>query len=189
MTTCKLCQSSNIAEHQDIEHNHYKGEGYDVAIDYSVCGNCGREFISKPQILSNEARVREAKKKIDGLLSAEEIVAVRKKLNLTQSQAAEVFGGGKNAFSKYERSEVTQSAAMDKLLRLAAEDGYIYKKLTDLSSKRTTATRSIGTSTHMIPPMSNTWSYRHFNKKPQSHNLSQLPIDSIVCQTPSQRVA
>lgn len=185
MATCKLCQSSSIIEHQDIERNHYKNKDYDVAIDYSVCGDCGREFISKPQILSNEARVREAKKKIDGLLSAEEIVAVRKKLNLTQSQAAEVFGGGRNAFSKYERSEVTQSVAMDKLLRLAIEDRYIYEKLTDLN-KRTTMTHSVKSGFHTLPPLKNTWSYKHFNKK--SH-LKQLPIESIVCQTSSQSVA
>jgi len=58
---------------------------------------------------------------MDGLLTAQEIVALRNKLGLTQQDAAKIFGGGTNAFSKYERSEVIQSAAMDKLMRAALE--------------------------------------------------------------------
>ena len=40
---------------------------------------------------------------------------------LTQKQAAKVFGGGSNAFAKYEAEDVVQSVGMDKLLRLAVE--------------------------------------------------------------------
>lgn len=40
---------------------------------------------------------------------AEEIRAIRKRLKLTQRQAAELFGGGANAFSDYERG-VTKPA-------------------------------------------------------------------------------
>jgi hypothetical protein len=41
-------------------------------------------------------------------------------LDLTQANAAEIFGGGQNAFSKYERGEVVQSLAMDRILRFFA---------------------------------------------------------------------
>jgi len=59
-----------------------------------------------------------AKRRADGLLSPEEIRHAREALGLTQHKAAEVFGGGRNAFSKYERGEVAQSVAMDRLIRL-----------------------------------------------------------------------
>ena len=65
--------------------------------------------------------MRDAWRKIDGLLTAQEIVALRNKLGLTQQDAAKIFGGGANAFSKYERSEVIQSVAMDKLMRAALD--------------------------------------------------------------------
>ena len=45
-------------------------------------------------------------------------MAIRKRLGLTQAQAARLMGGGDNAFSKYERGEVTQSAAMNSVLLL-----------------------------------------------------------------------
>lgn len=39
---------------------------------------------------------------------------------MTQGLAAELFGGGKVAFSRYESDDITQSTAMDSLLRLCA---------------------------------------------------------------------
>lgn len=46
------------------------------------------------------------------------IVTVRKKLNLDQRQAAEIFGGGVNAFSRYETGKTKPPVALIKLLRL-----------------------------------------------------------------------
>ncbi|SEL63240.1 putative zinc finger/helix-turn-helix protein, YgiT family [Ectothiorhodospira marina] len=44
--------------------------------------------------------------------------AAREAMGLTQAQAAALFGGGKVAFSRYENDDVTQSEAMDSLIRL-----------------------------------------------------------------------
>jgi HTH-type transcriptional regulator/antitoxin MqsA len=46
------------------------------------------------------------------------IVTVRKKLNLDQRQAAEILGGGINAFSRYETGKTKPPVALIKLLRL-----------------------------------------------------------------------
>ena len=129
MTNCKLCQSENISEFVEVENIAYKGGKLQVSIAFSVCNDCKREFISKPQILQNEAAVRNAKKKFDGLLSSEEIVRARKELSLTQEQASRVFGGGRNAFSKYERGEVSQSVAMDKLIRICLNHREVFQEL------------------------------------------------------------
>ena len=58
------------------------------------------------------------RKRVDGLLTGAEITALRKQYNLTQGQAARLFGGGPVAFSKYENDDVAQSESMDNLLRL-----------------------------------------------------------------------
>lgn len=127
--TCKLCKSENVKRYDEAEAISYKGSIIQVLITYSVCDNCDREFITKPQILRNEAALRSAKKKFDGLLSAQEIIRARKELSLTQEQASRVFGGGRNAFSKYERGEVSQSAAMDKLIRICLNHRDIFHEL------------------------------------------------------------
>lgn len=140
MTQCHFCKSQTVSQHSEIETNQYKGQAYDVLIDYSVCDHCGEEVITTEQIYINEARVREAKKKLDGLLSSEEIRDIRTRLGLTQEEAAKVFGGGVNAFSKYERGEVTQSAAMDKLIRVAADDQAVFLRLRAMAGLPNTAT-------------------------------------------------
>jgi len=136
MTNCKLCKSEDVSDYVEGEEITYKGSTLQVSIAYSLCNNCDREFISKPQILQNEAALRAAKKDYDGLLSSEEIIRARRTLSLTQEQAARVFGGGRNAFSKYERGEVSQSVAMDKLIRICLNHREVFHELArDITKK------------------------------------------------------
>jgi HTH-type transcriptional regulator/antitoxin MqsA len=136
MTNCKLCKSEDVSDYVEGEEITYKGTTLQVSIAYSLCNNCDREFISKPQILQNEAALRAAKKDYDGLLSSEEIIQARRTLSLTQEQAARVFGGGRNAFSKYERGEVSQSVAMDKLIRICLNHREVFHELArDITKK------------------------------------------------------
>ena len=46
------------------------------------------------------------------------IVSVRKKLALDQREAAEIFGGGINAFSRYENGKTRPPLALVKLLKV-----------------------------------------------------------------------
>lgn len=46
------------------------------------------------------------------------IASVRKKLALDQREAAEIFGGGVNAFSRYENGKTRPPLALVKLLRV-----------------------------------------------------------------------
>ena len=46
------------------------------------------------------------------------IVGVRKKLHLDQREAAEIFGGGVNAFSRYENGKTKPPLALLKLLKV-----------------------------------------------------------------------
>ena len=46
------------------------------------------------------------------------ITTVRKKLHLDQRQAAEIFGGGVNAFSRYENGKTKPPLALVKLLKV-----------------------------------------------------------------------
>jgi HTH-type transcriptional regulator / antitoxin MqsA len=133
MSICDECGQDAVKNLSSEEAYNYKGQEYSVEVEYSYCEACKTETIEMPQILANEKRVRIEKKKIDGLLSSGEIRASRKSHGLTQEQCGILFGGGQNGFSKYERSEVTQSAAMDKLMRLAFGFKDIFNRLVDLS--------------------------------------------------------
>lgn len=51
-------------------------------------------------------------------VSPEYIAQVRKKLDLDQKQAAELFGGGVNAFSRYENGKTKPPLALVKLFKI-----------------------------------------------------------------------
>lgn len=129
MNNCLYCKSDSLQFLTENEAYTYKGKTVQRPVEFTHCENCGREYIFKQQILKNEAVVRDVKKSIDGLLTSEEIKQTRIQLKLTQEQARKVFGGGKNAFSKYERGEVAQSAAMDKLIRVCLDYPAVFRDL------------------------------------------------------------
>lgn len=181
MSVCNKCNSTDVVQASEVELNTYKDTEYSVNIDYSTCSSCHREFLTKPQIIANEVKVREAKKEIDGLLSAEAIKTIRKSLNLSQADASIVFGGGQNAFSKYERSEVTQSQAMDKLLRLASSDRYIYGKLLGYSSlaKKSHFVSSVEIS-HLSTHNVENWTNSQFSIPSATHEVSKPRLKLVA---------
>ena len=122
-----MCQTPNPWEaRHSTETYRYKGQQFSLSdSEYSVCRECGFDVVLPHQKRRNEARIRDEHRRIDGLLTGRQIKAIRRRLRLTQAEAARLMGGGDNAFSKYERGEVTQSVAMNQLLLLldARPDG------------------------------------------------------------------
>lgn len=67
-----------------------------------------RSFLEQVTALQQQERARQAA----------ELRAIRKRLKLTQRQAAELFGGGANAFSDYERGTTRPARSTVLLLHL-----------------------------------------------------------------------
>jgi HTH-type transcriptional regulator/antitoxin MqsA len=94
------------------------------------CEACGEGVIDgkdskavMPLILSEKAR-------IDGLLTPEEIKRVRIKLKLTQKQAAAIFGGGVNAFNRYEKGKLPIPRPLSLLLTVLRNHPNQLKEIT-----------------------------------------------------------
>ena len=117
---CPMCETPNPWEDRySNETYRYKGHKFSLSdTEYSVCRECEFDVVLPQQKRRNEARVRDEHRRIDGLLTGQQIKAIRERLGLSQAKAAQLMGGGANAFSKYERGEVTQSVAMNQLLRV-----------------------------------------------------------------------
>lgn len=150
---CPACESSKFENLQKSESFDYKGNSFVIdSFEYSKCCECGFELISPAQIRKNELRAKDQFRRIDGLLTGNEIKAIRKKYGLTQEDAARIFGGGSNAFSKYERGEVIQSKSMDTLLRLASEYEEFYSHILEKyhSRHRKTVTKKRTVEEHEI---------------------------------------
>jgi HTH-type transcriptional regulator / antitoxin MqsA len=92
------------------------------------CGACGevefdadsaRRYAAAGDELVLRDRARQSK----------EIRRIRRKLGLTQVEAAQLTGGGHNAFSRYERGEATPLPAVINLFRLLDKHPELLKDL------------------------------------------------------------
>lgn len=116
---CPICEEGNLKHIVEQNIAEYKGIEAPVALHYSECDACGSEQANAVDVRNNKRAMQAFRKTVDGLLTGAEIRAARDYLNITQQQAANIFGGGKVAFSKYESDDVNQSEAMDRLIRVA----------------------------------------------------------------------
>jgi len=119
---CPVCNANGLVVATATEMLPYGGKEIEVhGVEFSVCAACKEEIVTPEQAKRNDLRFADAKRAADGLLVGHEIKAFRESLSLTQAEASAIYGGGVNAFSKYERGEVLQSFQMDLLLRLSKE--------------------------------------------------------------------
>lgn len=94
----------------------YKGETLRVPnVAGWYCPHCG-EGEPDDAVAYSEALGAFVKQVDDSI--AKELERIRKRLKLTQKQAADITGGGVNAFSRYERGEAKPMAAVVNLFRL-----------------------------------------------------------------------
>lgn len=117
--TCPICGEGHLQLRVGQNKVKYKDRIGLISLFYSECEACGSEQADATQTRDNKRAMLAFKKEVDGLLTGAQLKGLRNRLNITQSQAAAIFGGGPVAFSKYENDDVMQSESMDKLLRLA----------------------------------------------------------------------
>lgn len=117
---CPNCAMAQLATATRNMPYAYKGENTIIrAVKGDWCPACGEAVLD----MAESARVsREMLAFNQGvnarLFSPEEIARVRERLHLTQQEAAVIFGGGINAFSRYESGKTKPPVALLKLLRL-----------------------------------------------------------------------
>ncbi|NEY30492.1 type II toxin-antitoxin system MqsA family antitoxin [Escherichia coli] len=117
---CPECGSKNtIKDYRDIPFT-YKGQSTVVkAVGADWCLDCGEGVIFKEESLRIDSILMEFNKQVNAsIIDPEYVVAMRKKLNLSQSEAGEIFGGGVNAFSRYETGKALPHVSTIKLLKL-----------------------------------------------------------------------
>lgn len=118
-TTCPSCGSFSCNEEtysREIAADASKV--YVSGLKRFVCGECEAVHADDSQLRFNLSLVQRAKGLTPSLVFGQEIRNFRDSIGITQREASKLFGGGLNAFSKYETGEIVQSEAMDNLLWL-----------------------------------------------------------------------
>ena len=117
---CPCCGAAElIHDTRDLPYT-YKGETTVIpAVKADFCPACDESITD---MLETERVMREMQafnKQVNAAyVDPGYIAMVRRKLDLDQRQAAELFGGGVNAFSRYENGKTKPSLALVKLLKL-----------------------------------------------------------------------
>lgn len=117
---CPVCGEADlIHDTRDISYT-YKGERTTItAVTGDFCPACNESILDAAESERVMSEMQAFSKQVNAaIVDPGFIVAVRKKLNLDQRQAAELFGGGVNAFSRYENGKTKPPLALVKLLRL-----------------------------------------------------------------------
>jgi HTH-type transcriptional regulator / antitoxin MqsA len=117
---CPACGAASLeSDTRDLPYV-YKGEATVIAaVSGDYCAICGECVVSADQsALVSDAMLAFNKRVNGSMVDPAFIVSVRKKLKLDQREAAEVFGGGVNAFSRYENGKTKPPVALVKLLKV-----------------------------------------------------------------------
>ncbi|MBV8273153.1 MAG: type II toxin-antitoxin system MqsA family antitoxin [Cupriavidus sp.] len=117
---CLECGRAELVRgRQDFDYT-YRGETIVVkAVLGDWCPNCGEGLVDPGEHDRLDDICLAFNKQVNAtLVDPGFIVSVRRKLDLDQKEAGEIFGGGVNAFSRYETGRTKPPLALVKLLKL-----------------------------------------------------------------------
>ncbi|MDF3887097.1 type II toxin-antitoxin system MqsA family antitoxin [Cupriavidus basilensis] len=117
---CPNCGGAELVDGvRDVPYV-YRGESTEIpAVRGQFCPACGEAVLDPDESDRVSACMLAFNKQVNAaIVDPAFIVAVRKKLSLDQREAAEIFGGGVNAFSRYETGKTKPPLALVKLLRV-----------------------------------------------------------------------
>jgi len=117
---CPICAEAELVhDTRDIPYT-YKGESTVIpGVTGDFCPACGEIILDAAESARSSAMMLEFNRQVNAaIVDPEFISSVRKKLALDQREAAEIFGGGVNAFSRYENGKTKPPLALVKLLKV-----------------------------------------------------------------------
>jgi HTH-type transcriptional regulator/antitoxin MqsA len=117
---CPFCAAAKLVrDTRDMPYT-YNGESTIIpAVTGHFCPACGEAVLDAAETARTSMAMLAFNKQVNAsIVDPDFIASVRKKLALDQREAAEIFGGGVNAFSRYENGKTKPPLALVKLLKV-----------------------------------------------------------------------
>lgn len=117
---CPSCGAAElIHDTRDMAYT-YKGESTTIpAVAGDFCPACGEVVLNREHGDRYSEMLGQFQRQVNAAyVDPAYIATMRKRLDLDQRQAAEIFGGGVNAFSRYENGKTKPPLALVKLLKV-----------------------------------------------------------------------
>ena len=123
---CPMCFTGVLRDGVRKQTVNYRGHVYKHSARGAFCNHCDDGGAAHdPREEKAWAAFRD---RVDAE-DAKHLANVRRKLKLTQKEAAEITGGGPNAFSRYERGTAKPLAAVINLFRLLEKHPELLEEL------------------------------------------------------------
>jgi HTH-type transcriptional regulator/antitoxin MqsA len=117
---CPICGAAELIHNtRDLPYT-YKGETTSIpAVTGDFCPACAESILDAAESDRVMQEMRAFSKQVNAaIVDPKFIVQVRKKLKIDHREAGEIFGGGVNAFSRYENGKTKPPLALVKLLKV-----------------------------------------------------------------------
>ena len=117
---CPICGAAElIHDTRDLSYT-YKGETTIIsAVTADFCPACDESITDMAETERVMREMQAFNRQVNAaIVDPGFIISVRKKLDLGQLEASEIFGGGINAFSRYENGKTKPPLALVKLFKL-----------------------------------------------------------------------
>lgn len=143
---CPTCGIGSLVEGvRDVPYT-YKGEKTVLkAVKGEYCNNrkCREVIMDKDESARASKEMLEFNKRVNAELTPIDLLAeVRGRLKLTQQQAAKVFGGGPNAFSRYESGKTKPPVALVKLFMVLSKHPDLFEEIAEDTDRAAAAKAS-----------------------------------------------
>lgn len=117
---CPVCGAAELVQDTRDQSYTYKGESTVLSgVTGDYCTACGESILDESESRRVMDMILEFNKQVNSaIIDPSFIIRVRKKLQLDQKEAAAIFGGGVNAFSRYETGKTKPPLSLVKLLKV-----------------------------------------------------------------------
>jgi HTH-type transcriptional regulator/antitoxin MqsA len=145
---CPTCEIGNLVAGVRNMPYTYKGKKTVIkAVKGQYCDNpkCREVVMDMGESVRTSREMLEFNKKVNAELTPISLLTeVREQLSLTQQEAAKVFGGGPNAFSRYESGKTKPPVALVKLFAVLKRHPELYKEIAGIGGRRAAGKRRAG---------------------------------------------
>jgi putative zinc finger/helix-turn-helix YgiT family protein len=145
------------------------GTSLEFGDEFTRCRKCGVDHYTRDQSLASSRARASVLRAHEGLLSPQEIRAIRDRMGYTQAQLEQVLGVGRKTVVRWENGTVRQSRLADRFLRtLAAHPNIVVYDAAGFASVNTIATGAAMQTAHgYVNAVAHAAGYVHANVLPK----------------------
>jgi putative zinc finger/helix-turn-helix YgiT family protein len=133
---CASCDSEKVKKVRRTYATKYNQVPISIKnVEMYECSSCPEKFFTPEQARAVSIATKNQVRESQGLLSAEAIIDIRRRLNLSQTDLEKLFGLGSKVVTRWETGRVVQSKTADLALRLLDMEPNTFHRLRKTSPR------------------------------------------------------